>query len=240
MCCLAVPALNMCIRAFEHFHQDATGTYCPSIPAQFVGGFRNALFICWPIHRFPTVLSERKLQEKIRGKAKLEDEDDSYAYVIDGGDVFLAKSAQESVDDSIKGQNSWVLDSAASIHICKDKNSFDTLHSHGNYGYITVDNNEKLKVEGVGSVHLKLHNDVVRTFHNVKHVPSASVSLISLGKLTSYGYKYVGVRTWCKMYKVMALNGDGPERESAAATASLYRKRTTGGGAASGASVTML
>ena len=102
---------------------------------------------------------------------------------------------------NISCSDSWVLDSSASMHICKDKNSFDTLHSHGNYGYITVGNNEKLKVEGVRRVRLKLQTDAVRTFHKVKHVPSASVNLISLGELTSHGYKYVGVRKWCKVYK---------------------------------------
>ena len=35
----------------------------------------------------------------------------------------------------------------------------------------------------------------------MKHVPSASVNLISLGELTSHGYMYVGVRKWCKVYK---------------------------------------
>jgi len=50
--------------------------------------------------------SLRKLQEKMRGKAKLEDEEDSDANVIDEGDVFLAESAQERVHDSIEGQNS--------------------------------------------------------------------------------------------------------------------------------------
>ena len=93
-----------------------------------------------------------------------------------------------------------MLDSATSLHICKDKSSFETLHSHGDYGYIIVGNNEKLKVEGFGSVSLKLQNDVVRSFHNVKHGSSASVNLISLVELTSYGYKYVGVRKLCKVY----------------------------------------
>ena len=88
----------------------------------------------------------------MRGKANLEGENNSDANLTDEGDLFLAKSTKERVDDFIKGQNSWVLDSAASMHVCKDENSFDTLHSHGNYGYITVGNNEKLKVEGVGSV----------------------------------------------------------------------------------------
>ncbi|KAJ8421194.1 hypothetical protein Cgig2_025311 [Carnegiea gigantea] len=48
----------------------------------------------------------KKLQEKMRGKAKLEDEDDSNANVIDGGDVFFTQSAKDRVDDSIDGQNS--------------------------------------------------------------------------------------------------------------------------------------
>ncbi|KAJ8452468.1 hypothetical protein Cgig2_000057 [Carnegiea gigantea] len=113
----------------------------------------------------------------------LEDEDNLDANVIDRGDVFLAKSAKESVDDSIEDRNSWELDSAASMHIGKDDSSFDTLHSYR------------------GKIHLKLHNGEVRTFHNVKHVPSPNLKLFSLGELTSHGYKYVGVRKWCKVYK---------------------------------------
>ena len=95
-----------------------------------------------------------------------------------------------------------MLDSVASTHICEDKNSFDTLHSHREYGYTTVGNNDKLKVEGVGSVCLKFKNGVVRTLHNVKHVPGASVNLILLGELTSHGYKYVGVHNGAKCTKV--------------------------------------
>ncbi|KAJ8432228.1 hypothetical protein Cgig2_024383 [Carnegiea gigantea] len=130
----------------------------------------------------------KKSRKKIRGKANLEDEEDSDANMIDEGDVFLAKSVKERVDDSIKGQNSWVLDSAAFMHICKGKSSFDTLHSHGDCGYIIVGNIKKLK------------NNAIR-IHNVKYVPSASVDLISLGELTSHGYKYIGVHKLCKLYK---------------------------------------
>ena len=113
----------------------------------------------------------------------------------------MAKSTNESIEDSIQGQILRVLDLAASTHICKDKNSFDNLYKHGDYGYITVGNNDKLKVEDVGSVPLKLKNGVVRTFHNVKRVPSASVNLISLEELASHGRKYVEVHKWCKVYK---------------------------------------
>ncbi|KAJ8443022.1 hypothetical protein Cgig2_028245 [Carnegiea gigantea] len=37
------------------------------------------------------------------------------------------------------------------MHICKDKSSVDTLHCPGDYGYITVGNNAKLKVEDIRS-----------------------------------------------------------------------------------------
>jgi len=42
----------------------------------------------------------------MRGEVKLEDEDDSDASAIDEGDVFFAKTANESVEDSLEGQNS--------------------------------------------------------------------------------------------------------------------------------------
>ncbi|KAJ8427904.1 LOW QUALITY PROTEIN: hypothetical protein Cgig2_012240 [Carnegiea gigantea] len=42
---------------------------------------------------------------------------------------------------------------------------------------------------------------IIVTFHNVKHVPSAGVNLISLGEITPHGYKYVVVHKWCKAHK---------------------------------------
>lgn len=143
----------------------------------------------------------KKLQGRIKEKSKLVDEeDDSNTNVIDG-DVFMAVNTDEGGVDFAENQNSWVMDSAASVHICKDKALFSTLHTKGNFGNITVGNKEKLKVEGVGSVRLKLHNGVVQTFQNVRHVPAASVNLISLGELTSQGYRYFGVDKLCKVYK---------------------------------------
>jgi len=49
-----------------------------------------------------------------------------------------------------------------------------------------------MKVEGIGSVRMRLHDGAIRTFSNVRFVPSAVVHIISMGEITSQGYKYVG------------------------------------------------
>ena len=44
----------------------------------------------------------------------------------------------------------------------------------------------------VGTVRIKMFDDVVRTLGNVKHVPDLKRNLISLGTLDSKGHKYTG------------------------------------------------
>jgi len=41
----------------------------------------------------------------MRDKVKLQDGGNSDVNIIDGGDIFLAKSANENVEGSVKGQN---------------------------------------------------------------------------------------------------------------------------------------
>jgi len=48
---------------------------------------------------------------------------------------------------------------------------------------------------------MKLHDDVIRTFSNVRFVLSAVVNMISIGEMTSQGNKYVGSKWGCKVYK---------------------------------------
>ncbi|VFQ94922.1 unnamed protein product [Cuscuta campestris] len=66
----------------------------------------------------------RRAQET-KGKAKKDGEGSSNVVInadSDDGDLFLA-----SQDDLKEGQEKWVLDSAASVHICKEVSSFDKL-----------------------------------------------------------------------------------------------------------------
>ena len=94
-----------------------------------------------------------------------------------------------------------MLDSTTNVHACKDQTMFTTLQKDGDFGYINVGKKLKLKVEGIGRVRLKLHNGKVWNIPNVNYMPTANVDIISLGKMTSHGYKYVGIEKTCKVYK---------------------------------------
>ena len=48
---------------------------------------------------------------------------------------------------------------------------------------------------------IKLYDGVIRTFLNMRFVPSAVVNMISMREMTSQGYKYVGSKWGCKVYK---------------------------------------
>ena len=95
----------------------------------------------------------------------------------------------------------WVMDSAASKHICRDREMFDTLKINEEFGYIKLRNGGKMKVEGIWSMKMKLNDVVIRNFSNVRFVPSIVVNMISMGEMTSQGYKYVGSKWGCKVYK---------------------------------------
>ncbi|GKC20839.1 hypothetical protein Tco_1022989 [Tanacetum coccineum] len=60
---------------------------------------------------------------------------------------------------------------------------------------------QMMKIEGVGSVRFKLHDGSVKTDLNVKYVQGAARNILSLGVLTSHGYRYVGRKDTCKVYK---------------------------------------
>ena len=93
------------------------------------------------------------------------------------------------------------MDSAASKHICRDREMFDILKTDGEFDCFKLGNGGKMKVEGIGSVRMKLHDGAIRIFSNVRFVPSVVVNIISTGEMTSQGYKHVGSKRGCKVYK---------------------------------------
>lgn len=149
--------------------------------------------------RCPQFREDLKSLHSVKEKKKV-DEEKVNTIDSDDGDFLLTETvAAANVIEEKKSE--WVLDSAASVHICKDQAMFDTLRTEGNFGDIKVGNEQKLKIEGVGSVRFKLHDGTVKTALNVKYVPGATANLLSLGVLTSRGYRYVGRRQTCKVYK---------------------------------------
>ena len=77
----------------------------------------------------------------------------------------------------------------------------DTLKIDGEFSHFKLGNGEKMKAEGIGSVRMKLHDGVIWTFSNVRFVSSVVVNMISMRNMTLQGYKYVGSKWGCKVYK---------------------------------------
>ena len=55
----------------------------------------------------------------------------------------------------------WVMDSTASKHICRDREMFDTLKIDEEFVHFKLGNGGKMKVEGIGSVRMKLHDGAI-------------------------------------------------------------------------------
>ena len=58
----------------------------------------------------------------------------------------------------------------------------DTLKIDGEFSHFKLGNGEKMKVEGIGSVRMKLCDNAIRIFSNVRFVPSVVVNMISIGR----------------------------------------------------------
>ncbi|GJW59733.1 retrovirus-related pol polyprotein from transposon TNT 1-94 [Tanacetum coccineum] len=123
--------------------------------------------------RCPQFRKDLKSLRDSKGKKKV---DGGEMNVVDnGGDEFLM--TETPMDGILREEKpKWVLDNA-------------------------MGSKQMMKIEGVGSVRFKLHDGSVKTALNVKYVPGAARNILSLGVLTSRGYRYVGRKDTCKVYK---------------------------------------
>ena len=81
----------------------------------------------------------------------------------------------------------WVMDFAASKRICRDREMFDTFKTDGEFGHFKLGNDGKIKVKGIRSIRMTLHDGAIRTLSNVRFVPSVVVNVISMEEMTSQG-----------------------------------------------------
>ncbi|GJU39151.1 retrovirus-related pol polyprotein from transposon TNT 1-94 [Tanacetum coccineum] len=71
-------------------------------------------------------------------------------FLDNGGDEFLM--TETPMDGILREEKpKWVLDNAASSHICNDRAMFETLNGKGQFGEIKVGSKQMMKIEGVGS-----------------------------------------------------------------------------------------
>jgi len=59
-----------------------------------------------------------------------------------------------------------------------------------NRGSVRLGDDSPLDIVGIGSIQIKMHDGIVRTLIDVRHIPDMSKNLISLSTLDAKGYKY--------------------------------------------------
>nr|GEV19280.1 retrovirus-related Pol polyprotein from transposon TNT 1-94 [Tanacetum cinerariifolium] len=148
--------------------------------------------------RCPQFCKDLKSLRDSKGRKKV---DSGEMNAVDnGGDEFLM--TETTMDGILREKKpKWVLDNATSSHICNDRAMYETLNDKGQFGEIKVGSKHMMKIEGVRSVRFKLHDGTVITSLKVKYVPGAARNILSLSVLTSRGYRYVGRKDTCKVYK---------------------------------------
>nr|GEV12695.1 retrovirus-related Pol polyprotein from transposon TNT 1-94 [Tanacetum cinerariifolium] len=148
--------------------------------------------------RCPKFQDNLKSLRDSKGKKKV---DGGEMNAIDnGGDEFLM--TETPMDGILREEKpKWVLDNAASSHICNNRAMFETLNEKGQFDEIKVGSKHMMNIKGVRSVDFKLHDGSVKTTLNVKYVSGAARNILSLGVLTSRGYRYVRRKDSCMVYK---------------------------------------
>ncbi|WOH14273.1 hypothetical protein DCAR_0933792 [Daucus carota subsp. sativus] len=119
----------------------------------------------------PNFKEDLRSFKEMKGKNKVEDAHSTH--VVEDGEFLMA--SDDIVSDSVKNKSEWVMDSAASMHICRDRAMFETLCTDEDLGYIIVGNDEKMKVQGVGTVCLKLHDGTIKKALNAVLTVSQSL-----------------------------------------------------------------
>ncbi|WVZ06123.1 hypothetical protein V8G54_019469 [Vigna mungo] len=106
-------------------------------------------------------------------------------------DVAEASEGYESagvlVASSEDPQRSWVMDFGCSYHMCPVKEFFENFDQkeHGN---VLLRNNKACRVQGVGSVRLKMFDNREMMFQAVRYVPELKRNLISISAFDLGGY----------------------------------------------------
>ncbi|WVZ01479.1 hypothetical protein V8G54_027548 [Vigna mungo] len=97
------------------------------------------------------------------------------------------ESAGVLVASSEDPQRSWVMDSGCSYHMCPVKEFFENLDQkeHGN---VLLGNNKACRVQGVGSVRLKMFDNREMVLQAVRYVPELKRNLISISAFDLGGY----------------------------------------------------
>ncbi|KAL8137788.1 hypothetical protein V2J09_003789 [Rumex salicifolius] len=91
-------------------------------------------------------------------------------------DEFGAECYYVTYDNS----NNWILDTRCSYHMCLNKKWF-TSYKDINGATVLMDNEHGCKTVGIVTIRIKMHDGIVRTLMDVRHVPDLRKNIIYLG-----------------------------------------------------------
>lgn len=100
--------------------------------------------------------------------------------------------------DYTSGGKEWVLDSGCTDHMISDKDMFCELDKNdGPRTYVTFGDNSKGKVLGLGKVAITRDNSI----KNGMLVESLGYNLLSVSKLTDYGFNVLFTKVDCQVFR---------------------------------------
>ncbi|GJV18873.1 retrovirus-related pol polyprotein from transposon TNT 1-94 [Tanacetum coccineum] len=83
----------------------------------------------------------------------------------------------------------WLFDMGATFHMTARREWFHQYKPISGGGSVYSCNDHELKIIGIGSIMVKMHDGTVRTIRDVRHVEGLKKNLLSLGQLDDLGCK---------------------------------------------------
>ncbi|KAK3009127.1 hypothetical protein RJ639_013702 [Escallonia herrerae] len=83
----------------------------------------------------------------------------------------------------------WILDTGCSYHMCPNRDWF-TTYCLFDGGKVLMENDAARKVVRISSIQIRMHDGIVRTLTDVRHIPELKKNMISLGTLVSNDCSY--------------------------------------------------
>ncbi|CAL2250005.1 unnamed protein product [Prunus armeniaca] len=109
------------------------------------------------------------------------------------GELLFTDSIVNTDAIVISSRSDWILVSGCSYHRCSNKSWFDTYEADYN-GEVMMGDALVCRVEGTGTIKVKMHDGVVRTSGMVRYIPKLKKNLMSLNNFDKNGYSYKAKR----------------------------------------------
>ncbi|KAH9689127.1 hypothetical protein KPL70_015374 [Citrus sinensis] len=88
----------------------------------------------------------------------------------------------------VASSSEWILDTRATYHLCPIKEWFTNFRNLKS-GAVVMGNDQPCRTMGIGTIRLKIIDEMVRELKEVRFVPALKKNLIYVGALKAKGYK---------------------------------------------------